>query len=66
MAARPKALSAQQAVEGARYTRRLMEEAFPDALVERGAYERLIDGMPNNETDRHVLAAAPCPDRTFS
>lgn len=35
-----------------------MEEAFPDALVERCAYERLIAGMPNEEKDRHVLAAA--------
>jgi hypothetical protein len=33
-----------------------MQGAFPDAEVE--GYEHLIDGMTNDEKDRHVLAAA--------
>ncbi len=35
-----------------------MEEAFPEAMVPRQAYERLIPAMANNSKDRHVLAAA--------
>lgn len=33
-----------------------LRSAFPEALVT--GYERLIDSMPNDEKDRHVLAAA--------
>lgn len=33
-----------------------MRNAFPDAEVQ--GYEHLIDGMTNDEKDRHVLAAA--------
>ncbi len=34
----------------------VMREAFPDALVT--GYESLIDSMPNDPKDRHVVAAA--------
>lgn len=47
-----------RAQEGAAYVRRLMEESFPEAMVERGAYARLIPSMTNDPKDRHVLAAA--------
>jgi predicted nucleic acid-binding protein len=58
LAARVKAKSERQAREGAQYLRRIMEGAFPDAMVDRAAYERLIPAMANDEGDRHVLAAA--------
>jgi len=32
--------------------------AFPDAMVEQVAVDALEDQMPNDEKDRHVLAAA--------
>ena len=35
-----------------------MEAAFPDAMVSRDDYSKLIGDMPNDEKDRHVLAAA--------
>ena len=43
---------------GAAYLRQIMEGAFPDAMVERERYERLVPVMTNDEKDRHVLAAA--------
>ena len=43
--------------EKLKYTRRLMDEAVPDALVEN--FESLIDGLELPDlNDRHVLAAA--------
>ena len=36
----------------------IMNEMFPDALISRSRYERLIDSMTNHPKDRHVLAAA--------
>jgi len=36
----------------------IMNEMFPDALISRSRYERLIDSMTNDLKDRHVLAAA--------
>lgn len=39
-----------------RYRIEQMRAAFPDAEVT--GYETLIEGMTNNEKDRHVLAAA--------
>ena len=38
--------------------RSVMEAAFPDAMVLRAEYQELIGEMPNDEKDRHVLAAA--------
>ena len=35
-----------------------MERAFPDAMTPRSAYAYLVPSMPNQEKDRHVLAAA--------
>ncbi len=35
-----------------------MESAFPDAMVTKAAYSDLVDQMPNDPKDRHVLAAA--------
>ena len=58
VAARSKVDSKTTAVEGAKYLRRTMEDAFPDAMVERAAYENLIQPMTNDPKDRHVLAAA--------
>ncbi len=43
---------------GAQYLRGEMEGAFPDAMVDRSLDEHLIPAMPNDEKDRHVLAAA--------
>ncbi len=39
-----------------------MEDALPDAMVERTLYEHFIDVMPNDPKDRHVLAAAIASD----
>lgn len=36
----------------------IMNEMFPDALIARARYDRLIDSMTNEAGDRHVLAAA--------
>lgn len=36
----------------------IMNTMFPDAMIARDRYERLIDSMTNDEKDRHVLAAA--------
>ncbi|MCL6564699.1 MAG: PIN domain-containing protein [Firmicutes bacterium] len=55
---RAKVENADTAEWGAQYLRRVMEEAFPDAMVDRALYEWLIDAMPNDPKDRHVLAAA--------
>lgn len=35
-----------------------MQQAFPEAMVERESYQNLIDAMTNDPGDRHVLAAA--------
>jgi predicted nucleic acid-binding protein len=45
-------------IPAARVDRRIshMSRSFPDAMVV--GYESLIDGMSNDEKDRHVLAAA--------
>jgi predicted nucleic acid-binding protein len=42
--------------EKARYRVACMESAFPEALIT--GYEALIEVMPNDVKDRHVLAAA--------
>jgi hypothetical protein len=39
-----------------------MNEMFPDALIQRNRYEKLIDSMTNDPKDRHVLAAAVAAD----
>src|ERR1700683_5594329 len=44
--------------EKANYRIACMESSFPEALIT--GYEPLIDGMQNNENDRHVLAAGVC------
>jgi predicted nucleic acid-binding protein len=36
----------------------IMNEMFPDGLIARYRYEKLIDSMTNHKKDRHVLAAA--------
>ena len=38
--------------------RQTMERAFPDAMTLRSTYAYLVPSMPNQEKDRHVLAAA--------
>ncbi|MFD1677409.1 PIN domain-containing protein [Alicyclobacillus fodiniaquatilis] len=38
--------------------RNVMEAAFPDAMVLRDEYQEMLGDMPNDEKDRHVLAAA--------
>ncbi len=48
----------EKAESGVRYLRGVMENAFPDAMVEQGMYSHLITVMPNDPKDRHVLAAA--------
>ncbi len=48
----------EKAESGASYLRNIMEDAFPDAMVAKGMYSLLIPSMPNDEKDRHVLAAA--------
>jgi predicted nucleic acid-binding protein len=58
VAKRARAASPKQAEDGARYTRAIMEAAFPDAMVDTRAYRALVDRMTNDEGDRHVLAAA--------
>ncbi len=58
LAARARAPEPSVAAKGARYVRSVMEDAFPDAMVPREAYDRLIPAMTNNPKDRHVLAAA--------
>ncbi|WP_053958044.1 PIN domain-containing protein [Sulfobacillus thermosulfidooxidans] len=42
--------------------RRVMEDAFPEAMVERNLYQHFINVMPNDPKDRHVLAAAIASD----
>jgi predicted nucleic acid-binding protein len=39
-----------------RYRIQCMKSAFPEAMITN--YEFLVEAMPNNEKDRHVLAAA--------
>ncbi len=51
-------LAARVDPDRARYVRSQMEEAFPEAMVPRQAYEHLTPAMVNNPKDRHVLAAA--------
>ena len=58
LAARARAPEPSVAAASARYVRSVMEDAFPDAMVPRGAYERLIPTMTNDPKDRHVMAAA--------
>lgn len=58
LAARARAPEPSVAAAGARYVRSVMEDAFPDAMVPREAYERLIPTMTNDPKDRHVMAAA--------
>lgn len=58
LAARAKAPAPSVAAAGAQYTRRMMEEAFPEAMVSRESYAHLIPVMTNDPKDRHVLAAA--------
>ena len=58
LANRAKAPSAKQAAAGAHYLRLVMEDAFPDAMVEHRAYQPFIGKMTNDPKDRHVLAAA--------
>lgn len=57
IAQKARAQSSQAAIGGARYLRQTMELAFPDAMVEREAYQHLISVMTNDQKDRHVLAA---------
>lgn len=58
VAARAKAPSPEIAASGAQYVRETMELAFPDAMIKKTAYQRLIAAMTNDQKDRHVLAAA--------
>ncbi len=58
LAERADAPSSETAKAGARYLRNTMEDSFPDALVDRRLYEKLITAMQNDSGDRHVLAAA--------
>lgn len=39
-----------------------MCRAFPDAMIDQAAVDRVAPGMPNDEKDRHVLAAAMVGD----
>ena len=43
---------------GVSYLIGIMTNAFPDAMVDRSYYTHAIPAMPNDEKDRHVLAAA--------
>ena len=43
---------------GAKYLLGIMKDAFPEAMVERDCYAHIVSAMPNDEKDRHVLAAA--------
>ncbi len=58
VATRARAPEPSVAAAGARYLRSVMEDAFPEALVPRQAYEHLLPAMANHPKDRHVLAAA--------
>lgn len=58
VAARAKAPKPSVAQKGAAYLRSEMERAFPDAMVDRSAYQPLISSLANDPKDRHVLAAA--------
>jgi predicted nucleic acid-binding protein len=51
--------------EGAARLIASMNEHFPEALVTRRAYGKLIDAMTNHPKDRHVLAAAVASDSTI-
>lgn len=53
-----KGSSPEEALAGAKYVRSEMERAFPEALVNKQAYTRLIEVVQNDPKDRHVLAAA--------
>lgn len=57
VASRANAPSPEIATKGAAYVRSTMELAFPDAMVDRKAYESLLPAMANHPKDRHVLAA---------
>ena len=43
---------------GAKYLLGIMADTFPEAMVERDCYAHIVSAMPNDEKDRHVLAAA--------
>lgn len=58
VASRAKVSSPERAATGAKYLRDIMEAAFPDAMVPCSMYQGLITSMPNDDKDRHVLAAA--------
>jgi predicted nucleic acid-binding protein len=58
IAKRTTAQSVKEAAAGAKYTRNEMERMFPEAMVPRASYDRLIPVMTNDAKDRHVLAAA--------
>ncbi len=47
-----------KAEAGVRYLLGIMQDAFPDAMVDRSHYVHMIAAMPNAPRDRHVLAAA--------
>ncbi len=49
-------MSQVEAAAGAQLRRRFMVDSFPEAEVT--GYESLVAAMPNDERDRHVLAAA--------
>jgi PIN domain len=42
--------------------RAAMLRAFPDAMLDQAAVDAIEDEMPNDEKDRHVLAAAVVAD----
>jgi hypothetical protein len=47
-----------EALAGAKYLRGIMEDAFPEAMVEKYSYANLEPYVGNHADDRHVLAAA--------
>lgn len=51
-------VDATKAQAGASYLLGIMQETFPEAMVERGSYAHMISAMPNDGKDRHVLVAA--------
>lgn len=57
--AKKKTATAEAAGSGAAYLRKVMEDAFPEAMVQREAYQALTTSMDlRDRNDRHVLAAA--------
>jgi len=49
---------AEKAEAGVSYLLGIMTDAFPNPMVDRSYYARAISAMPNDERDRHVVAAA--------